>query len=58
MDFEEANSPAIGFHFVPGATLLVRRGRMECGVGFDYFVQANAVIPNGLLGKVMLGVAL
>jgi hypothetical protein len=31
---------------------------MECGVGFDYFVQANAVIPNGLLGKVMLGVAL
>ena len=58
MDFEETNSPATGFHFAPGATLLVKRGRMECGVGFDYFVQANAAIPNGFLGKLMLGVAL
>jgi hypothetical protein len=31
---------------------------MECGVGFDYFVQANGAIPNGFLGKLMLGVAL
>jgi hypothetical protein len=58
MDFEETSSPTIGFHFTPGATLLVKRGRMECGVGFDYFVQANYSIPNGFLGKVMLGVAL
>ena len=58
MDFEETNSPATGFHFAPGATLLIKRGRMECGLGFDYFVQANAAIPNGFLGKLMLGVAL
>jgi hypothetical protein len=58
MDFEETSSPVIGFHFTPGATLLIKRGRMECGVGFDYFVQANYAIPNGFLGKLMLGVAL
>ncbi len=56
--YEDENSPATGFHFAPGATLLVRRGRFESGIGFDYFVQANGAIPNGFLGKIQIGVGL
>jgi hypothetical protein len=58
MGFAETNSPATGFHFAPGATLLLRWGRFECGVGFDYLVQANGAIPNGFIGKLQIGAGL
>ena len=38
--------------------LLVPFGKLEAGVGFDYFVQANGTIPDGFLGKVLVGVKL
>jgi hypothetical protein len=53
-----SQSPSAGFLVAPGVTLLWPHGALECGVGFDYYVQANWVIPPGLLGKLVIGVKL
>lgn len=53
-----AQSPSAGFLVAPGLTLLWPHGALECGVGFDYFVQANWAIPPGFLGKLVIGVKL
>jgi hypothetical protein len=51
-------SPTTGFHFAPGMALIYEHGLFEGGVGFDYFAQANGVIPSGFLGKLVCGVKL
>jgi hypothetical protein len=48
----------VGFHVAPGLALLWSIGPFECGLGFDYFAQADFHIPSGFLGKLLLGVAL
>jgi hypothetical protein len=53
-----AQSPSAGFLVAPGLTLLWPHDALECGVGFDYFVQANWAIPPGFLGKLVIGVKL
>lgn len=51
-------SPTTGFHFAPSLALIYEHGLFEGGVGFDYFAQANGVIPSGFLGKLVCGVKL
>ena len=51
-------SPTVGFHFAPSMALLYEHGLFEGGLGFDYFAQANGVIPSGFVGKLLCGVKL
>lgn len=53
-----ATSPASGFFLAPGLAVLWSHEALQCGVGFDYFVQTNDAIPPGMLGKVLVGVKL
>jgi hypothetical protein len=53
-----SESPATGFHVVPGAALLWRSGLFEGGAGFRYLVQANGAIPSGFMGELLAGVRL
>jgi hypothetical protein len=39
-------------------TVLWPLGRFECGLGMRYLVQVADEIPSGLLGELLLGVAL
>jgi hypothetical protein len=52
------DSPVVGFHFAPGATLLWPYDWFEGGVGFRYLVQVNDAIPSGFLGELLFGVKL
>lgn len=51
-------SPTAGFFLAPGMTLLYPHGALQCGVGFDYYVQTSGKIPLGFLGEVLVGVKL
>lgn len=53
-----AESPASGFFVAPSLSLLWPHDVLVCGVGFEYLVQANGMIPPGFLGKVLVGVKL
>jgi hypothetical protein len=53
-----AESPASGFFLAPSLALLWPHDALLCGVGFEYLVQANGMIPAGFLGKVLVGVKL
>jgi hypothetical protein len=48
----------VGFHLAPRVTVLWPLGRFECGLGMRYLVQVADEIPSGLLGELLLGVAL
>jgi hypothetical protein len=56
--FGGSKNPTVGFHFAPSIALLYELGLFEAGVGFDYFAQANGVIPSGFVGKLLCGVKL
>ena len=56
--FGGAKNPTVGFHFAPSVALVYEHGFFEGGVGFDYFAQANAVIPSGFVGNLFCGVKL
>jgi hypothetical protein len=56
--YGDASNPSVGFHFAPGLAVLYEQGLFEGGVGFDYFVQTNGLIPTGVIGKVLCGVKL
>lgn len=51
-------SPTVGFHFAPSMALLYEHGLFEAGIGFEYFAQANGVIPSGFVGNLLCGVKL
>jgi hypothetical protein len=51
-------SPTAGFFLAPGLTLLFPNGPLQCGVGFDYYVQTSGKIPLGFLGEALVGVKL
>jgi hypothetical protein len=53
-----STSPTVGVFVAPGVTLLWRQDAIQCGLGFDYTVQANGAIPPGFLGELLLGVKL
>jgi len=53
-----AKSPTSSFFLAPGVTLLWPHDTLQCGVGFDYLVQANGAIPPGFVGKLLVGVKL
>jgi len=53
-----STSPTVGVFVAPGLTLLWRQDAIECGLGFDYIVQANGAIPPGFLGELLVGVKL
>jgi hypothetical protein len=53
-----SDSPIVGVHVAPGASLLWRSGLFEGGLGFRYLVQANGAIPSGFLGDLLVGVRL
>ncbi|HEX6272991.1 MAG TPA: hypothetical protein VFZ53_08125 [Polyangiaceae bacterium] len=53
-----ASSPTSGAFIAPGVALLLPHGLLQCGVGFDYLVQANGAIPPAFLGKLLVGVKL
>jgi opacity protein-like surface antigen len=46
------------FVFAPGLTLLWPYKSFECGVGFDYFFQAEPKAPSGIVGQLLVGVKL
>jgi hypothetical protein len=48
----------VGFHLAPRLALLWPIGRVECGLGMRYLVQVADEIPSGLVGELLLGVAL
>jgi hypothetical protein len=52
---DASTSPSAGFFCAPGLALIWPRRVFEWGVGFDYYVQANAAIPPGLSGKLIMG---
>jgi hypothetical protein len=56
--YGDVSNPNVGFHLSPGLALLWRPGLFETGIGFDYLVQTNGTIPNGFVGKVLVGVKL
>jgi hypothetical protein len=55
---EYSDSPTVGFHLAPGATLLWRSGSFQGGLGFRYLAQLENAIPNGFLGELVVGVRL
>lgn len=56
--YADVNNPSVGLHLAPGLAVLWPIGHFESGIGFDYVVQTNGVIPGGFLGKVMIGAKL
>lgn len=56
--FGQDKSSVLGFHMAPGLCLLWRIGKLETGLGFDYWIQAEERIPPGVLFKLLLGVKL
>jgi hypothetical protein len=48
----------VGFQLSPRVALLWPIGRFECGLGMRYVVQFADQIPSGLVGELLLGVAL
>jgi hypothetical protein len=48
----------VGLHLAPRVLLLWPIGRFECGLGMRYLVQVADEIPSGLVGELLLGVAL
>jgi opacity protein-like surface antigen len=46
------------FVFAPGLTLLWPYEHFECGLGFDYFFQAEAQAPSGIVGQLLVGMKL
>jgi hypothetical protein len=52
----DANNPNVGVHVAPGVALLWPYRWFEAGVGFDYLAQVKDTIPNGIVGKLLVGV--
>jgi hypothetical protein len=48
----------VSFVFAPGLTLLWPYGPFECGLGFDYFFQAEPLAPSGIVGQLLVGMKL
>jgi hypothetical protein len=49
---------AVSFVFAPGLKLLWPFQALECGVGFDYWMQADADIPSGIVVQALVGTKL
>jgi hypothetical protein len=48
----------VSFVFAPGLSVLWPYRHFECGVGFDYFFQAEAQAPSGIVGQLLVGIKL
>lgn len=46
------------FYLAPRLVLLWPIDRFQCGIGFQYLIQAEERIPSGMLGELLVGVRL
>jgi len=58
VEFYSLESPSSGVHVMPGLALILPLGSFQCGIGVDYFVQANDGIPYGFVTSALFGVKL
>jgi hypothetical protein len=47
-----------GFSVAPELSLLWRVRAFQCGLAFEYLIQTEDVIPSGVFGRLLVGVAL
>jgi hypothetical protein len=47
-----------GFSMAPELSLLWRVRSFQCGLAFEYLIQTQDLIPSGVFGRLLLGVAL